>query len=102
MKNAVFLLITLCVLPTTAVANDRAEEGTAASRNVALLNGQPNDFLVLTASTNDSEAAGIPTVRPTGSDPDEIMLRRYSVGNSDVVDFQTIKRRGIEFNGNSN
>lgn len=92
MKKLASLLAALVLLPATAIANDRTEEGTAASRNVAERNLSSGN-----AGATNTMGFGIPYVNPAGSEPSKGLVNRYGVGAIATVEFLTIKRHGINF-----
>jgi hypothetical protein len=96
MSKIACLFAVLCILPATAAANDRTEDGTAASRNVAL----QNDGLASTGVTSTA-AFAVPYVYPAGSDMSEVLSKRLSRGETDTIEFLTIKRQGIEYGSHS-
>lgn len=95
MKTSTYAIAALCMWSIPAVANDRTEEGTAASRNVESGYALPNQ-----ADPINSGEPGVTYVVPAGSDPNEVLYRRYSTGSADINDFKVIKREGVELDGN--
>ena len=100
MKKLACLLATLCVFPTMTFANDRTEDGTVASRNVANATaGNTGNGNTTSAGAQSVDEAFI---SPAGADPPNRMVRHVGRSAYDPAEFLTMKLQGIERDSGDN